>query len=81
MIECQSMENDKKMHETFLRMSKMVDIMYEAYEKQREEETERLESDVSSTSFGADAFYSLPCSNEEINQRLQEENVELIRLL
>lgn len=62
-------------------MSKMVDIMYEAYEKRREEEIERSESDASSTSSGAYVYYSSPSLNGEINQRLQEGNVELRRLL
>ena len=81
MTECATMENDKETHETFLQMYKMVDIMYGAYEKRREEETERSESDASSTSSSAYASYSLPSLNEEINESLQEENVELRRLM
>lgn len=76
MTKCVAMENDKEMHETFLQMSKMVDIMYESYEKWREEDTKRSESDASSTYFGAYAFYSSPSLNEEINQRLQEKNAK-----
>ena len=62
-------------------MSQMVDIMYESHEKRRNEETERLESDAWSTYSGAYAFYSFHSSNDEINQRIQEENIELRRLL
>jgi len=56
------------MYETFLRMSKMVDIMYEAYEKRGKEEAKRLERNASSTS---SSVHSLPSSsshhlNEEI---------------
>jgi len=66
------MEYDKEMHEAFLRMSRMVDIMYGVYEKIREEEKGRSKRHASSTSSYAYASYSPPCSsshpsNEEIN--------------
>ena len=33
-----TMEDEKEMYEAFLRMSKMVDIMYQIYEKRIEKE-------------------------------------------
>ena len=64
------------MYETFLRISKMVDIMYEAYEKR---EKERAENDAPSTPSNV---HSLPSSsshhsNEEINYSLQADHAEL----
>jgi len=72
MTECATMEDDKEMHEAFLRMSRMVDIINGTYEKIREEDKGRFEIDASSTSSNAYASYSLPSSyshpsNEEVN--------------
>ena len=69
------MEDDKDMYDAMVRMSKMVDIMYGAYEKRiEEEEKERSENDASSTSSSAYASSSSPSSyshhsNEEIKDR------------
>ena len=73
MIQREKMEDDKDMYEAMLDMSKLVDIMYNTYEKGIEEkEKERSENDASSTSSSAYASSSSPSSyshhsNEEIN--------------
>lgn len=80
------MEDDKDIYEDLLRMSTMVNIMYESYEKKMEregEEKEELENKAPSTSFSdhsSSSSYSHH-SNEEISKCLQVENVELRRLL
>ena len=84
MIEHATMENGKDMYEATLRMSKMVDIMYDTYERRIEkEEKEESEINVSST---PSSEYSFPSpyshhSNEEINLILQADNTELKVLL
>ena len=51
------MEDDKYMYEAMLRMSKLVDIMYDAYEKRIEEEEKEIsKNDALSTSSSAYAF-------------------------
>ena len=74
------MEDDKEMYEAFIKMWKMVDIMYDAYE---EWEKERVENDAPSTlsnEQSSPSSYSHH-SNEEINKRLQGDNAKLKVLL
>ena len=68
------------MYEAFLQMSKMVDIMHEAY---KEWEKERVENDAPSTPFNEQSSPSSYShhSNEEINKRCQEDNTKLKMLL
>jgi len=75
------MEDDKEIYEAFLRMSKMVDIMYEAYEKRIEEEEKKIaENNAPSTPSSEHSSPSLSShhSNEENNQSLQEIKLNLI---
>lgn len=83
-----SMNNDwtwnnggwQDMCKAMLRMSKMVDILYEAYKRWEKEEAER---NASSTSLSVNLLHSSSCyhSNEDIKQSFQEDNIELKTIL
>lgn len=68
------------MYQILLRISKMVDMMYEAYERWEKEEAKRNASSTPSSEY---SFPSLSSHhlNEEINYILQEDNVELKMIL
>ena len=80
------MEDDRDKYETFLGMSKMVDKMYAAYEEKisrEEREKERVEDGAPFIPSSAHSSSSSSSCHldEDIVQILQEENVELRRLL
>lgn len=80
MIERETMEDDKDMYKAMLRMSKMVDMLYEGCERQ---EKGRAENDAPSTPSSECSSHSSSSnhSNEDINQGLQVDNVELKMLI
>ncbi len=80
------MENNGDLYEELLRMTHMVDITYEYYEKnmaREEHDKEIAKDDAPSTPLSEHSSSSSSShhSDEEINQSIQAKNVELRRLL
>ena len=83
-MECATMEDDKAMYETMLRVSQKVEIMYEALQKARKEK-ERLHLQLWATEEALEELkhnnQSLQADNTKLKMLLQEEKEEKQSLL